>query len=57
MPEARPLIHVPVEPLKALAHCPFAEWGMDIVGPFPIAQGQSRKWVEAEQVKSILTLM
>ena len=38
--------------------CPFARWGIDIVGPFPVAKGQKKfllvaidyftKWVEAE---------
>ncbi|KAL0327945.1 UNVERIFIED_CONTAM: hypothetical protein Scaly_2227100 [Sesamum calycinum] len=34
------LIHQPVEPLTTmLSPCPFAQWGMDIVGPFPLALG------------------
>ncbi|KAL0410834.1 UNVERIFIED_CONTAM: hypothetical protein Slati_3673100 [Sesamum latifolium] len=53
------LIHQPVEPLNVmLSPCPFSHWGIDIVGPFPIAPGQRKfllvaidyftKWVEAE---------
>ncbi|KAK4386296.1 hypothetical protein Sango_2500200 [Sesamum angolense] len=35
------LIHQSVEPLTTmLSPCPFAQWGMDIVGPFPLALGQ-----------------
>ncbi|KAK6163313.1 hypothetical protein DH2020_000177 [Rehmannia glutinosa] len=43
--------------------CPFAKWGIDIVGPFPRASGQRKflivavdyfsKWVEAEPVAKI----
>ena len=42
---------------------PFAQWGMDILGPFPIAAGQRKflvvaidhftKWVEAEPLATI----
>ncbi|XP_075500185.1 uncharacterized protein LOC142538769 [Primulina tabacum] len=45
------------------ASCPFDQWGMDIVGPFPIAQAQKKfllvvvdyfsKWVEAEPLAKI----
>ncbi|KAL0411147.1 UNVERIFIED_CONTAM: hypothetical protein Slati_3704400 [Sesamum latifolium] len=32
------LIHQPAEPLTTmLSPCPFMQWGMDIVGPFPLA--------------------
>ncbi|XP_010681514.2 uncharacterized protein LOC104896463 [Beta vulgaris subsp. vulgaris] len=44
---------------------PFAKWGMDILGPFPIAAGQKKfvvvavdyftKWVEAEAMRGITT--
>ncbi|XP_048493207.1 uncharacterized protein LOC125493742 [Beta vulgaris subsp. vulgaris] len=44
---------------------PFAKWGMDILGPFPIAAGQKKfvivavdyftKWVEAEAMRDITT--
>jgi len=59
-----PLIHQPSVEL----HCvqspwPFAQWGMDIVGPFPPASGQRKflivaidyftKWIEAEPVAKI----
>ncbi|KAL0416459.1 UNVERIFIED_CONTAM: hypothetical protein Slati_3477800 [Sesamum latifolium] len=53
------LIHQPAEPLTTL----FAQWGMDIVGPFPLAPGQRNfllvaidyftKWVEAEPLAHI----
>ncbi|KAL0411775.1 UNVERIFIED_CONTAM: hypothetical protein Slati_3767200 [Sesamum latifolium] len=43
--------------------CPFTQWGMDIVGPFPVASGQRKfllvaidyftKWVEAEPLARI----
>ncbi|KAL0434778.1 UNVERIFIED_CONTAM: hypothetical protein Sradi_0185700 [Sesamum radiatum] len=32
------LIHQPAEPLTTmLSPCPFSQWGIDIVGPFPLA--------------------
>ncbi|KAL0456455.1 UNVERIFIED_CONTAM: hypothetical protein Slati_0984700 [Sesamum latifolium] len=37
------LIHQPAEPLNVmLSPCPFSQWGMDIVGPFPLAPGQKK---------------
>ncbi|XP_011101733.1 uncharacterized protein LOC105179797 [Sesamum indicum] len=58
------LIHQPaisMEPIKIA--CPFDQWGIDIVGPFPPAQAQKKfiivaveyfsKWVEAEAVAKI----
>ncbi|KAL0420484.1 UNVERIFIED_CONTAM: hypothetical protein Slati_3071300 [Sesamum latifolium] len=46
-----------------LSPCPFFQWGMDIVGPFPLAPGQRKfllvaidyftKWVEAEPLARI----
>ncbi|MCI60209.1 gypsy retrotransposon integrase-like protein, partial [Trifolium medium] len=53
----------PVE-LKTISSLwPFAWWGMDLLGPFPIAPGQNRylivavdyftKWIEAEPLASI----
>jgi hypothetical protein len=46
---------------------PFAQWGLDIVGPLPRAPGNKRflitatdyftKWVEAEPLSNIRTLM
>ncbi|KAL2253460.1 UNVERIFIED_CONTAM: Gag-Pol polyprotein [Sesamum indicum] len=58
------LIHqpaTPVEPIKIT--CPFDQWGIDIVGPFPPAPAQKKfiivaveyftKWVEAEAVAKI----
>ncbi|KAL0440227.1 UNVERIFIED_CONTAM: hypothetical protein Slati_2505700 [Sesamum latifolium] len=58
------LIHQPAEPLTTmLSPCPFTQWGIDIVGPFPIASGQRKfllvaidyftKWVEAEPLARI----
>ncbi|KAL0405626.1 UNVERIFIED_CONTAM: hypothetical protein Slati_3876500 [Sesamum latifolium] len=58
------LIHQPAEPLNVmLSPCPFSQWGMDIVGPFPLAPGQKKfllvsidyftKWVEAEPLARI----
>ncbi|KAL0449682.1 UNVERIFIED_CONTAM: hypothetical protein Slati_1524600 [Sesamum latifolium] len=58
------LIHQPAEPITTmLSPCPFAQWGMDIVGPFPLAPGQRKfllvpidyftKWVEAEPLARI----
>ncbi|KAL0430430.1 UNVERIFIED_CONTAM: hypothetical protein Sradi_0669000 [Sesamum radiatum] len=57
-------IHQPVEPLTTmLSPCPFTQWGMDIVGPFPVASGQRKfllvaidyftEWVEAEPLACI----
>ncbi|KAL0361476.1 UNVERIFIED_CONTAM: hypothetical protein Sradi_3832100 [Sesamum radiatum] len=59
------LIHQPAEPLNVmLSPCPFSQWGMDIVGPFPLAPGQKKfllvaidfftKWVEAEPQARIM---
>ncbi|KAL0313279.1 UNVERIFIED_CONTAM: hypothetical protein Sradi_5727200 [Sesamum radiatum] len=37
------LIHQQAESLTTmLSPCPFMQWGMDIVGPFPLAAGQSK---------------
>ncbi|KAL0373591.1 UNVERIFIED_CONTAM: hypothetical protein Sradi_3274800 [Sesamum radiatum] len=58
------LIHQPAEPLTTmLSPCPFIQWGMDIVGPFPLVTGQRKfllvaidyftKWVEAEPLTRI----
>ncbi|KAL0433795.1 UNVERIFIED_CONTAM: hypothetical protein Slati_2713800 [Sesamum latifolium] len=58
------LIHQPAEPLNVmLSPCPFSQWGMDIVGPFPLAPRQKKfslvaidyftKWVEAEPLARI----
>ncbi|KAL0303498.1 UNVERIFIED_CONTAM: hypothetical protein Sradi_6217900 [Sesamum radiatum] len=58
------LIHKPAEPLTTmLSPWPFMQWGMDIVGPFPLAAGQRKfllvaidyftKWVEAEPLARI----
>ncbi|KAI3451561.1 hypothetical protein Pfo_008226 [Paulownia fortunei] len=58
------LIHKPAEELKVMSSpCPFSKWGIDIVGPFPLAIGQRKflivavdyfsKWIEAEPVAKI----
>ncbi|XP_073278732.1 uncharacterized protein [Primulina huaijiensis] len=58
------LHHRPTAMMKAItAACPFDQWGMDIVGPFPIAPAQKKfllvavdyfsKWVEAEPLARI----
>jgi len=58
------LVHTPAAELTHLASpCPFARWGVDILGPFPPAAGQNKyliavidyftKWVEAEPVATI----
>ncbi|XP_073049671.1 uncharacterized protein [Primulina eburnea] len=56
--------HSPATPMKPIwASCPFDQWGMDIVGPFPVARVQKKfllvavdyfsKWVEAEPLAKI----
>ncbi|KAL0443979.1 UNVERIFIED_CONTAM: hypothetical protein Slati_2120600 [Sesamum latifolium] len=58
------LIYQPAEPLNVmLSPCHFSQWGMDIVGPFPLVPGQKKfllvaidyftKWVEAEPLARI----
>ncbi|KAL2227669.1 UNVERIFIED_CONTAM: Retrovirus-related Pol polyprotein from transposon [Sesamum indicum] len=58
------LIHQPATPMEPIKiACPFDQWGIDIVGPFPPAQAQKKfiivaveyfsKWVEAEAVAKI----
>ncbi|KAL0456599.1 UNVERIFIED_CONTAM: Ribonuclease HI [Sesamum latifolium] len=58
------LIHRPAEALTTMfSPFPFAQWGIDIVGPFPLAPGQKKfllvtidyftKWVEAEPLGRI----
>ncbi|RVW84825.1 Gag-Pol polyprotein [Vitis vinifera] len=59
-----PIPHVPSKTLKPISGpWPFAQWGMDIVGPLPAATAQNKfllvatdyfnKWVEAEAYASI----
>ncbi|XP_073129090.1 uncharacterized protein [Henckelia pumila] len=56
--------HKPAAELQPMwASCPFDQWGMDIVGPFPVGPGQKKfllvavdyfsKWVEAESLARI----
>ncbi|XP_042436918.1 uncharacterized protein LOC122022872 [Zingiber officinale] len=56
--------HRPTEEMKSsVVSCPFDQWGMDIVGSFPMAIGQRKfllvaidyfsKWVEAEPLARI----
>ncbi|KAL2226838.1 UNVERIFIED_CONTAM: Retrovirus-related Pol polyprotein from transposon [Sesamum indicum] len=58
------LIHQPATPMEPIKiACPFDQWGINIVGPFPPAQAQKKfiivaveyfsKWVEAEAVAKI----
>ncbi|KAK3012745.1 hypothetical protein RJ639_008093 [Escallonia herrerae] len=58
-----PLSHTPVAPLTSIVSpIPFV-WGMDLLGPFPMASGQRRfvivakdyftKWTEAESLATI----
>ncbi|XP_020216761.1 uncharacterized protein LOC109800386 [Cajanus cajan] len=60
------LIHQPAEQLHCIPLAwPFATWGADILGPFPVAKGQCKflivvvdlftKWIEAEPLASIST--
>ncbi|KAL0355479.1 UNVERIFIED_CONTAM: hypothetical protein Sradi_3994800 [Sesamum radiatum] len=57
-------IHQPAELLTTmLSPCPFMQWGIDIVGPFPLVEGQRKfllvaidyftKWVDAEPLARI----
>ncbi|CAL1384988.1 unnamed protein product [Linum trigynum] len=57
-------IHVPAAPMQGnVGAWPFAQWGMDLLGPFPKAPGQFKylivaidyftKWIEAEPLASI----
>ena len=59
-----PLIHPHPHNLQSInSPCPFALWGMDIMGPFPQATGQRKfllvavdyftKWIEAEPLANI----
>ena len=59
-----PIPHMPTETLNSVTSpWPFAQWGMDIVGPLPTAAAQKKfllvatdyfsKWVEAEAYVSI----
>ncbi|RVW76241.1 hypothetical protein CK203_048946 [Vitis vinifera] len=59
-----PIPHMPSTTLKSISGpWPFAQWGMDIVGPLPAAPAQKKfllvatdyfsKWVEAEAYASI----
>lgn len=59
-----PMIHQPTSELKYMTSpWPFAQWGMDIVGPLPTAAGNRKyllvatdyftKWIEAEPLANI----
>ena len=59
-----PLIHQPAGHLNPISSpWPFAQWGLDILGPFPRATGNHRfmlvvvdyfkKWAEAEALANI----
>ena len=56
--------HLPPEKLTVMSSpCPFAVWGIDLIGPLPTGRGQVKyaivaidyftKWVEAEPLASI----
>ncbi|XP_022149417.1 protein NYNRIN-like [Momordica charantia] len=58
------IIHQPLELLTPIsAPWPFAQWGVDIIGPFPLGKGQTKfavvamdyftKWAEAEALSHI----
>ncbi|KAL0451562.1 UNVERIFIED_CONTAM: Retrovirus-related Pol polyprotein from transposon gypsy [Sesamum latifolium] len=58
------LIHTPATPMEPVRiACPFDQWGIDILGPFPLAVAQKKfivvvveyftKWVEAEALAKI----
>ena len=60
------IIHVPPNQQNPiLSPWPFAQWGVDTLGPFPIAYGQRwfivlamdyfTKWIEAEALATITT--
>ncbi|XP_022880588.1 uncharacterized protein LOC111397850 [Olea europaea var. sylvestris] len=60
------LIHVPVkQQVTIFGVCPFFQWGMDILGPLPLAKGQRKfllvtidyftKWEEAEPLATFTT--
>ncbi|KAK3021484.1 hypothetical protein RJ639_045867 [Escallonia herrerae] len=59
-----PVTHTLVAPLTSIVSpIPFAIWGMDLLGPFPVASGQRRfvivaidyftKWIEAKSLATI----
>ena len=59
-----PVIHQPSRDLQLIMNpLPFAQWGLDILGPFPQAACQKRwlivgidyfsKWIEAEAISNI----
>ncbi|XP_074336628.1 uncharacterized protein LOC141673787 [Apium graveolens] len=61
-----PIVRQPPERLTSInTPIPFAMWGMDILGPFPIASGQRKfivvaiyyftKWIEAKALAKITT--
>jgi len=64
VPKTRPLIHQPAGHLNLVSSAwPFAQWGLDILGPFSQATGNRRfvlvavdyftKWAEAEALANI----
>jgi len=61
-----PVFNTPQEELHQMGvPWPFSRWGVDILGPFPLAKGQVKflivgidyftKWIEAELVATITT--
>ncbi|KAK3021706.1 hypothetical protein RJ639_046556 [Escallonia herrerae] len=62
-----PISHTPVVPLTSIVSpIPFPVWGMDLLGPFPVASSQRRfvivaidyftKWTEAESLATIISV-
>ncbi|KAI5315154.1 hypothetical protein L3X38_044330 [Prunus dulcis] len=58
------VLHIPAEPLTPIVSpWPFAQWGLDLIGPMPQGKGQVKyvvvavdyftKWVEAEPLATI----
>ena len=59
-----PNVPKPSQPLETMVNpCPFAQWGLDLIGPMPkgtggveyvvVATDYSTKWTEAKALKSI----
>ncbi|XP_022860948.1 uncharacterized protein LOC111381405 [Olea europaea var. sylvestris] len=64
VPKFGNIIHTPIEELTSIHYsAPFEQWGVDILGPFPLARGQLKfvavaveyftKWVEAKPLATV----
>lgn len=54
--EHGPVLYGPMEELTSIiAPWPFAQWGLDLIGPIPVTKEGAKfmKWVEAEALASI----